>query len=130
MTTATNETTATETVTWTTVNADRDVRGASIHVARIDFGFTDARGRAVGCKVQVDEVPFQPAVTGPWCPRPAIPAHIESTVHSTRNGKTFGALPPRKRHPAGTALEQAKADVLKRAADSAKRQRRAHAGDK
>jgi len=94
------------------------------HKLDIDFGFTDEKGRAVGCYAFIRETDAIPA--GVYTdfrgqPNAATMRRIESHVQATRDGKKFGALAPVAHHD---TLEGAKLSVLARAEQSRKRQAR------
>ena len=110
--------------TWTIV--DNSAHGEVLHIADLDFGFRDERGRAVGCSLVVKLVTAYERPAGLDYGRVSHSAYFESSIYSTRDGRKYGAIPRAKRLPE-MDVEAARADVLKRAEQSKRRQAKAHA---
>lgn len=108
---------------WNTgLRYSNDPKFGESHTARVDFGITDTKGRKLGCRIEINQRETYSKVVS------TVTGNYEFerldgfkiTIQATRDGKSFGA------HQFGSGhfvtLEEAKAEGIKRAAASMKRQ--------
>jgi len=91
----------------------------SYTIAYVRFGMVDSKGRELGCCLIIEEREARPARTEGYTTYGEIFPGFYTGVQATRAGASFGASFPKMLRC--ESLEEAKASLLKRAAQSCKR---------
>ena len=106
--------------TFTTLDPAEDYRARKSYMtAKVDFGTVDSKGRKLGCRLIINESEAREERTEGYTTYPRVIAGFYTGIQAERDGETFGASFPKMLWC--ETLEEAKASLLKRAAQSCKR---------